>query len=423
MKAVDSDRALQRRNFILNALEGATYIGSNGFAAVQTVIPAIVAGLGGSNLAVGAVQVAGFSFQFLPQIFAARYAEASPWKRTGTLRFGFIQRCVMIVMALVLFLLGGSYPWVALPVLLSLYAVNQAFSGLAGPYWFDFIAKVTPPHWRGRLIGIRTSSGGVFALIAGLMLTGILASVQFPASYALALALAGLMQFASLVIQARVIEATPSDVAPLHTVASYFQELPEIIRGSREFGRFILSMALLILGSMAVPFFPVYAVRELHAQDEMVGAYTTMMVVIQIGSALLTGFVADRFGNKRALIIAGSGLAMASLLAVVTDSPSAYLFVYLFLGINVGSEVMSRYNMAIDFAPEQRRSTFVGLVNTVLAPMYLAGILGGFISDMFGYRAVFLVSLFFSCAGIVVLAFLVKEPRAPAARHRAQAAA
>lgn len=421
MKEEESDRALKRRNFILNALEGATYIGSNGFAAVQTVVPAIVARLGGSNLAVGAVQVVGFSFQFLPQIFAARYAEAAPWKQPGTIKFGLVQRCIMLVMAVVLFSLGGSYPSVALVLLLSLYALNQSFSGLAGPYWFDFIAKLTPPHWRGRLIGIRTSFGGVVALIAGLMLTGILASFPFPGSYALAFALAALLQFTSLIIQSRVRETTPTDVVPRDSVETYFQDLRRILRESREFRLFILSMALLILGSMAVPFYPVYAVRELHAEEEMVGAYTTMMVVIQIGSALLTGIVADRFGNKRALIIAGSGLAMASLLAVITNSPSLFMLVYLFLGINVGSEVMSRYNMAIDFAPERRRSTFVGLVNTLLAPMYFAGILGGVVSDILGYRAVFLLSLVFSSGGIVMLGFMVKEPAGSLRTRRVQA--
>ncbi len=410
MNVVDADRSLKRRNFILNTLEGGSYIASNGFAAVQTVLPALVARLGGTNLAVGAVLVVGFSFQFLPQVFSARFAEASPWKKPGTLFFGLLQRCVMLIMGVMLLLLGGSYPSAALIALLILYALNQTFSGIASPFWVDFIAKLTPPHWRGRLIGIRTSLGGVGGFIAGIALTAILASISFPGSFALAFILAGILQSVSLLIQSRVVESVPSDVGPRESTASYLQSVFEIIRKRQEFSLFIASMALFILGSMAVPFYTVYAVRQLHVPEEMVGAYTTMMVVVQIGSALLTDIVADRYGNKIALIIAGGGLALASFVALITTSPAVFLLVYLFLGVNVGSEVMSRYNLAIDFAPERRRSTFVGLVNTVLAPMYGAGILGGWIGDVFGYQAVFVISLACTGSGIGLLWFFVHDP-------------
>ena len=73
--------ALVRRNFILNVFEGGTYLSSNGFISVQTVLPALVARLGGTNVQVGAVSVISFVGAFLPQVFAARYAESAPWKK------------------------------------------------------------------------------------------------------------------------------------------------------------------------------------------------------------------------------------------------------------------------------------------------------------------------------------------------------
>ena len=415
-----TDRALKRRNFVLNVLEGGTYISSNGFAAVQTVLPAVVLRLGGSNLEVGAVNVIGFSFLFLPQAFSARYAESSPWKKPGTLMFGFAQRCVMLAMGIVLFSFGGRSPSVALIALLALYALNQTFAGLTTPFWFDFIAKVTPTHWRGRLIGFRTSSGGAGSFVAGIMLTGILVSIPFPGSYALALVLASLLQLFSLGIQSRVVEATPSEVTPRATVSSYLKTLSEIVRHSRQFTLFIASMGFLILGSMAVPFFSAYAVRELHAEERMIGEYTTVMVVVQIGSALLMGIIADRFGNKRALVVAGLSLGCATLVALFASSPAAFFLVYLFLGINIGSEVMSRYNMTIDFGPERQRSTFVGLVNTILAPIYGAGIVGGVLCDLFGFHTVFMLSLVCTVVGVGTLAIFVHDPGIAIRRKRLQ---
>jgi MFS family permease len=423
MISLMSDRERTRRNFLFNVIEGGTYISSNGFIAVQTVLPAVVARLGGSNIEVGAVTVIGFSFLFLPQIFAARYAEAAPWKKPGTILFGFLQRCVMLVMGGVLFLLGRKSPSAALAALLVLYALNQTFSGLTTPFWFDLIAKVTPAHWRGRLVGFRTSMGGAGALVASLVLTLLLASISFPENYALAFVLAALLQLASVVIQSRIIENGPSDVGERTPLKEYFHSLPAIARRRKGFVVFIGAMGLLILGSMPVAFFPVYAVRTLRAGGWMIGEYTTTMVFVQIGSAVLNGLIADRYGNKRSLMIAGSGLALASVTALLVPTAGAFRLVYVFLGVNVGSEVMSRYNLTVDFSPERIRSTFVGLVNTVLAPLYAVGLLGGWISDLLGYRAVFVIGFLCATAGVALLALGVEDPRRSVPGHGIPAAA
>ena len=77
-----------RRNIFLNALEGLLYISSGAFVSVQTVLPALVTRLGGSNVAVGLVGVIAYFGLFLPQLFAARYVETLPWKKPWVLFYG-----------------------------------------------------------------------------------------------------------------------------------------------------------------------------------------------------------------------------------------------------------------------------------------------------------------------------------------------
>ena len=72
---------------------------------------------------------------------------------------------------------------------------------------------------------------------------------------------------------------------------------------------------------------------------------------------------------------------------------------------------MVRFNMAIEYCPPALRSTFIGMMSTVLAPWYLAGLVGGVISDAVGYRGVFILGMLFSLVGIVLLVTRVRDPR------------
>ena len=68
----------QRRNFRINVTEGALFVAGGTFISSQTVLPALVAKLGGSNVAVGSVAVILWVGLFLPQIFSARVVETLP---------------------------------------------------------------------------------------------------------------------------------------------------------------------------------------------------------------------------------------------------------------------------------------------------------------------------------------------------------
>ena len=72
---------------------------------------------------------------------------------------------------------------------------------------------------------------------------------------------------------------------------------------------------------------------------------------------------------------------------------------------------MARYNMSIEYGPVKKRSTYVGLMNTLLAPFYLSGMIGGVLSEWLGLPAVFLLGGVSSVAGIAYLVRNVRDPR------------
>jgi MFS family permease len=400
-----------RKNFLMNTVEGALFVASGAFINPQTVLPALVNRLGGSNIAVGALGVLVYVGLFIPQIFAARYVETIPWKKKWSLGFGTTHRMFVLVIACAVLFLGADRPSAALWLFFLLYTAMQMVVGVATPGWFDLFAKLTHPRLRGRLVGFRNSVGGVCAFVCGLCLTWILAEFTFPAAYAIAFFAAFVLQMASLWVQAGLVEAEPSTVSPRRPFFEFLGELPAVLKSNPPFRRFITSCALLTVATMPVGFFTVYALVRFHADESAIGEFTLIMVAIQVVSSLVTGYLADRYGNKTSLIVASVSLLCSSLIALAAPTIGWYSLVYLFLGVNLGTELMARYNMSIEYGPAKKHSTYVGLMNTLLAPFYLSGLVGGILSEWVGLPGVFVVGGLFSVGGIAYLVRNVTEPR------------
>lgn len=404
------------RNFIFNAAEGGLWVAGAMLVSAQTVLPALLIRLGGGNLAVGVLGVIIYAGVFLPQIFAARYGQTRVWKKPLVIGLGVAQRCVVLLMGFTIFFFGAERPGVALGTLLCLYALNQLILGVTTPVWFDFYAKVTPLERRGRLTAARSSIAGALSLPGGLLLTWLLGTFGYPVDYSLAFGCAFLLQALAIFFQARIVEEEPSDVMPRQSLREYFSHVRGVVTSHVEFTSFLLACACLILATVPAGFYTVYALRELHAPERSVGQFTLLIVAGQISGAVLNGYLADHAGNRIAIISSAGAACLGIVLALLAPSLAWFRPVFFLMGMNLGSEMMTRYNLAIEYGPTEQRATYIGLMNTLLAPLYAASLAGGWISDYFGYRAVFALGAFCSVAGILILLFRVRDPRFQARR-------
>lgn len=405
MKSVD------RRNFVLNTLEGALFIAGSSFISSQTVLPALVTRLGGGNIAVASVGVIVWVGLFLPQIFAARHIQTEPWKKPWAIKYGLAQRFILLLMGGAIFLFGEQNPAIGLISFFVLFSVMQILMGITTPGWFDLFAKVTPLNRRGRLAGIRNSIGGALAFFCGIVLTWLLGRFEFPVNYSVAFLCCAALQGVSIVVQAQIIEEQPSVIVKPVSMSTYVQQLRTVFKINREFRIFVIASAFLIFATMPIGFFTVYALKHFQASETVVGQFTLTLVAVQVVSALVNGVVADRYGNKAALVLAAFALLLASSWAMLASNIESFHIVFAFAGVFLGTELLARYNIAVEYGPPEERSVYIGLMNTVLAPAYLCGFLGGWISDMFGYHIVFGLGVIASMIGIGLLVFLVREPR------------
>jgi MFS family permease len=162
---------------------------------------------------------------------------------------------------------------------------------------------------------------------------------------------------------------------------------------------------------MSNAFFIGYGFSKYHLPNEFIGQWTTVMMAGQIIGSLLMGHIGDHYGYRRALLMASVCMILTITAAFVFGGPVFYGIVFLFLGMNLGMDMMSRFNMAIEIAPDNRRPVYVALLNTVVAPFYLLSLAAGALIKSIGYEGIFALSALFAAGACGWLLLYVKDPR------------
>ena len=402
-ESVKIPQSLSARNFRFHLIEGSLYLASFAFLNFQVVYPALVTKLGGGNLAVGALPVLVYLCYFLPQIFAANYAGKSPYRRPWVLSTGIAQRIQILVLAILIVLLGKAFPSLALVLFFVSFGANQIIAGISSPHWFDFVAKTTLPDQRGRLMGLRSSVGALMGFANSILLTAFLAYFPFPFDYGAIFLSAFLYQIASWIVLRKVSGEQPSEiVAPLPLV-SFFGRIREIMRSDPRFRLFLIASALSVVGLMPAGFFAVAALKRFSLTDSFIGFYTMTFLGAQVLFGGLLGWIADRKGHRATLLICAGAMGTASVIAIVAQHQALFFVVFALVGLLMGMEMITRYNYASECAEDLTRPLYIGIMNAWLAPFYLSSLLGGWLSDLAGYKVVFAAGGVFSLAGLFVL--------------------
>ena len=396
-------KSVSKRNFWLHVSEGAVYLSSGVLLSPQTVFPALVAKLGGDNVAVGAIPIIVYLMFYLPQIVSANYIRSSPFRKPWALKLGILQRFQILLLAIVVALFGLHSPSLALGAFFVIYVFNQVFAGLGSPVWFDLVAKTTAPNDRGKLMGIRISLGALLGFLNGFLLTILLAFLVYPLNFAAVFGFAFLLQLTSWMILRNVKEDRHSVVMPHDSIRALFVRIKSIFQSDAIFRQFLASAAFLIVGLMPTGFFVLAAIRRFHLEESYVGLFTITMVVAQIMSGTLLGLLADKKGHKASLLVCAAATASATIIALASGSSYWYFAVFFLVGINLGAEMITRYNFVERCAPESDRPLYVGIMNAWIAPFYFSAAIGGWLSDKFGYSAVFALGLTATIVGLVLL--------------------
>jgi MFS family permease len=409
-----------RRNVLTLGLDFGLFLIGLAFVSPATILPAFAAHLGASSLVIGAIPAIMTAGWFLPSLFAASHTEALPRKLPFVLRWTVWERVPLLALAAAAFVLAGPAPGWTLAVLLSTLLVITGVGGLLMPAWMDIVGRAVPAELRGRFFALSSVLGNGGGLLASLATTYVLARVAPPASYGFCFLASAVCMGLSYLALALVREPAGPPVSPAIPLAAYLARIPPLIRQDRDLAWFLVARTCAIGGTMASGFLTVYALQAFEAPAWRAGVFTGWMFAGQLGGNLTLGWLADRGGHRRVLIVGSAAAVGVNAVALLAPSVEVLGAAFALLGVSVASMHVSGLTILLEFAPTAaERPTYVGLGNTCSAPAALgAPLLAGVMVDAIGYTPVFAVATLPGLIGLAVLVGRVSDPRLRAGRSR-----
>ena len=402
-----------RRNLAAGIVDAVFFALATQIISNETVIPLLVTALGGSTVVLGLVQAAHNLGHFMPQLFVAGYTEQRRYKKPITLSWGGVgARLPFLLIGLAVWAWGERAPGLALIAFVILRTLSAVTLGMVIPAWVTLIGKVIPTTRRGVFLGFGRGLGALLG-VGGALLAGHLLETQpFPRSFALCFILAAIAVFISWVGLAAHREPPDLVTRPKIPMRRFFASLPALVRDDPNYGRFLVARAVAVLGTMAMAFFIVDGALRFDLTGREVGLLTATISVFTGVFYLIWGFVADRIGHKTVLCAGALTMAGASLAAMLTPVLAGLYVAFGLVGATLSAEAISSSNIILEFAPSEERPTYIGLTNTLLAPVRtLAPIIGGSLASIIGFPGLFAIAAVLSVGGSLLMILRVREPR------------
>ncbi|MCX7909562.1 MAG: MFS transporter [Ignavibacteria bacterium] len=175
-----------------------------------------------------------------------------------------------------------------------------------------------------------------------------------------------------------------------------------------------LSQFIAMMGMNAcVPFLPLY-VRELGVVGDAAQRFWSGLVFagpyfLSIIFVPIWGNLGDRYGKKLMIIRAILGLALAMFLMGFARNVLELFLLRVFQGATSGF-IAANLGFTVANTPPEKKGFSVGFLQSSQSAGAIAGpLLGGFVSDLIGFREVFFVVAALCLISAVLIFFFVKE--------------
>ncbi len=312
------------------------------------------------------------------QVFFSYVMINSGKRRLLFIAAGFIHRPLWFVIAFIPFILNPDKTKAGIVVITLLIAISSIANSIAGLAFSSWMGDLVPVEVKGRFFGRRTMiytiTGGVAALLCGLLLD----KIHGYTGYAVVFVFAAILGTADITLFFWI--KHPPMTAPkkrqpfLKLFAEPFKD--------RNYFRFMIFVAFWYFSvNIAGPFFNVYMIEELKMSFLLISLFTQVAANLStIFFIRLWGNLADKYGSKPVMFLCCTSIIILPLIWLFTTPHSTWvvLLINLMTGIFWPGFEMTALNQSIWLAPEKNRSIYLANYTLVVmligtAAAYLCG--------------------------------------------------
>ncbi len=399
-----------KHNLIVNLLDGGFFGFAMGFASFVTVLPLFVSTMTDSALLIGLIPAIHNAGWQLPQLFTARWVSRQSRFKPLVMGLTALERAPFLGLALAAFLSPSIPKEATLALTFGLLVLQGLGAGLTANPWQTMIGKIIPRERRSTFFGAQAAAANLLASVSA-FLAGVILS-QNNASQGFILCF--LLCFSSMMISWIFLGLTREPSTPPEPIAAeapgFWTNMGNILKRDRNFRWFLVARMISQLAIMGFAFYTVYAVRVHGASELTVGGMTSVLLGAQIAGNVLMGWVGDHWSRKGVMEIGLGAAALSALLAWWAPSVGWFYLVFALAAIANVAVWTIGIAMSLEFGDEADRPAYIGMANTLVAPAnILAPFLGGWLADLAGYPAAFIVSAAGALAALWVFQSFVVE--------------
>jgi hypothetical protein len=349
------------------------------------------------------------SLAMVPQIVEAAWLRRIAVRKFVWAAGSAIQAVAVAAMAVALWLLQGAAAGWTVAGLIVIFALGRS---LASVSYKDVLGKTVDKGERGSVTGLAGSVASIAVLAFGAGLSFGVIPLTLPAIVIAICIAAGLWLMSSGLFTLLREKASTSNreeaELDVTSVVSYLRDDPQLLR-------FTLARFLLSATALAPPFILSASHGGTAGTQQLasLGPYVLASSVATIAGSGLWGLASDR--SSRMVLIASAGLGAIVLgglatvllsnggdpLPVTWSAAGLFVLMMAYQGVRRG-----RSTHIVDMAPEDARSAYAAVSNTVVGLLLLGGGLFGVLAEMAGLGVVFALLAAMCVAGALVAAGL-----------------
>jgi MFS family permease len=404
-----------RRNFVVNVLDGATFLFGISMVSRFTVLPLVVEQLSPEPWLQGLIPALFYAGWLLPGLFTAPLVATMVRRKPWIMRATIGERLPYLVLGLI-FLFGAELsPTILLSALFTCYAIFALCAGLTSTAWQDFIARIIPERLWGTFFGLQAGVGGVLGVGSAAVAGVVLAALPFPQSFGVLCLICFAAMVVSYIFLGSSIEP-PQAPQARQPLMVFLRGIGPLLERDIAFRRYLFCRAAIALGLVGHSFLTAAALLRFDPPPEQIGLFTGALLGALALANVGLGALADRWGHKEVLeLSAGLGI-LALLLALVAPSALWFVPIFVLVGASQAGYQLSGFTLVFAFSTPAERPTYIGVANTALAPVAALGpLLAGWLAGITGYSVIFVVLALIGAVGIAVMHWQVRAPvRTPA---------
>lgn len=395
-----------KRNFFLAVANGILYIFAEALLDPTLVLVGFVSQLTQNPILLGLVLPIRDGAWSLPQLWVSGLTQNSPIKIRVYQRMSLVRILAWFLLALSMnLILEPSQMVLAFFVC---FAIASLASGVGGLPFLEVVSKTIPPQRRGEMFAWRFGAGGLLGIGGSFLVRWLISDsspLAFPQNY-------GMLGFGyfffasiSLLIFNRIREDPEQTLVPRRKISEQLPIAISFLKSNANYRRLVITQAMMVLSTMAIPFYALYVQQEFNVDPKWTGTYLGALMISNLLSNLFLGRLSRKTDNQKVMHLAASAggamILLVLLLALfgnalhITATIAAVWLIPVFVlsGIRGTGFGISSSSLLLNIAEPEERSLMIGFTQFLIGIFTLMTSVSGFLLKAFGFTPLILVTL------------------------------